>query len=209
MVNDLDRLHFGNAIHVILNYNEGIDIAAQVEAVELLYSAIFRAFHEYHGPHDGWINQAYRHFVWNQSGVQSDNLGLYAMRTIGINHEWGLILRVRSVELYVEKFLYHFFNEVDYNIARSLAIEYSLTQMIRYKQEFINQMQQDFQVFVDIFGVSNIMSFHNNCYGRAYADMSMEYGFTTAKSRNELLIDGRYVTLAHFRYVYDSDWWTY
>ncbi len=204
------KLRTGNLIELTLDIDEGISETTALRAIALASSAKSTAQSDFPNTWD-----SAQHFIWNYK--MTDTYNALTARTIGINHEWGIIM--------INPMINHYNSEYEDRIAagesESDASSGALADTILYIPEFkylsTILTQDSYEFFQSLFSDDNIMDFWNNCYGRAYAAenySSASAAYTAAKNAGELIIDGNSViasnvTSNHYYYVWDWDWYTY
>ena len=204
------KLRAGNLIELTLDMDEGVSEFTAVAAIALASSAKSTAQEDFP---DTWDSA--QHFIWNYK--MADTYNAYTARTIGINHEWGLILINPMISHYDSEYADRIASGESEAEASAGALADTILYIPEFKYLTTVLTQSSYESFKILFTADNIMDLWNNCYGRAYAGenySSASAAYTAAKNAGELIIDGsdtmaENVTENHFYYVWDWDWYTY
>lgn len=205
------QLRAGNLIELTLDIDEGISETTALRAIALASSAKSTAQRDFPNTWD-----SAQHFIWNYK--MTDTYNALTARTIGINHEWGMIMIQPMINHYNSEYE----DRIDAGESESDASSGALADTILYIPEFkylaTILTQNSYEFFQGLFSADNIMDLWNNCYGRAYAGYnysSASAAYTAAKNAGELIIDGSGTVMAanvtsdHYYCVWDWDWYTY
>lgn len=201
--NDLRR---GNGIELVLDLDEGLDMKDIAKiGVTIAGKARNEATEKY--PDDLMLRDAFRHFTWNYLGA--NEIGVKKTRTATINHEWGMLI-LSPVKKYLSE-TYEDYKKDGYSTkrAKQKAVAKTMRFIPDFKDKTIRICKKNYKFFKGIFSGSNIMDLHNNCYGRAYSKkVKDDYEKAFKKAKSDLILDED-VSNSEYKYLYDSEWYTY
>ncbi|RXZ80524.1 hypothetical protein EBB07_18415 [Paenibacillaceae bacterium] len=116
-------------------------------------------------PNDAMMRDAYRHFTWNY--LSTKDVGALKTRTATINHEWGITILSPITNYFNNRYSYYVGQNSSapgYN-----AFIDTTVYIPSFKLQMILLCKGNINTFRAFFDDANIMDFHNNVYGRAYA----------------------------------------
>lgn len=169
------KLRAANYIETVLDLDEGLSDTTIAKV--LAYAKKAKSVSSSKYPDDEGLQDAYRHFSWNH--MMTDKLSKTKARTAGNNHEWGLVMLTPMTNYYDSMYD----DYIDEGYSKSTAANKALASTIIYIPEFKSYMvaicEKSYKSFKSFFSDAYIMDFHNNCWGRAYAD-TYTYSYSKA-----------------------------
>jgi len=204
------KLRAGNFIEGVLDLDEGLT-STEIYKIGVTYANQARdaALKEF--PNNTMLQDAFRHFSWNY--ISTGGVGALKTRTATINHEWGMLILDPVTNYYTDKYnTYRSQGYSDYAAANK-AFSDAVTYIPYLKYQLVEICKSSYSFFKSFFMISNIMDLHNNCYGRAYYSKMPSAGyktaFYTAKNKGELILSESSVGDYQYKYVWQSNWYTY
>lgn len=199
------QLRTGNLIELTLDIDEGLSEWSALNAILLANSAKTEAQNNFPNTLD-----SARHFIWNYK--MTDTYNALTARTVGINHEWGIIM----IDPMITHYNLEYNDRINAGYSESDASSGALVDTILYIPEFkyltVTLMENSYDFFAAMFSNDCIMDFWNNCYGRAYAQenySSAVAAYTAAKNAGELILSSSNVSYNHKWSVWSWDWYWY
>jgi Holliday junction resolvase RusA-like endonuclease len=204
------KLRAANFMEGVLDLDEGLT-STEIYKIGVTYANQARdaALKEF--PSNVMLQDAFRHFSWNY--ISTGGVGALKTRTATINHEWGILILEPVTNYYTNRYnTYRSQGYSDYNAANK-AFSDAVAYIPDLKYQLVTICKSSYSFFKSFFTVSNIMDLHNNCYGRAYYGKMPNAGyktaFYTAKNKGELILSESSVGDYQYKYVWQSQWYTY
>lgn len=204
-----NELRKANYIETILDINEGLtDI--QIAKIGGVHATKARnlALEKYPSANHVMLRDGYRHFGWNY--LSTKDVGAVATRKATNNHEWGLALLDPVLNYYDQRIAYHT-NKGSSAIAFN-AFNDTTMWIPHLKQNMIFLCEGSYSFFKGFFTVANIMDFHNNVYGRAYAathPSGLDPAYNAARVNLDIVLNEASVKDFNYQLIYNNDWYNY